>query len=65
MSDMWGSVLIFISYLLIGAIMMKMIVMLNNLHGEINSRLNELLETTRALARAEGFKAGRKSRDDD
>lgn len=31
---------------------------LRELHRTMNSRLDELLSTTRSLARAEGFKAG-------
>lgn len=31
---------------------------LRELHRTMNSRLDELLNTTRSLARAEGFKAG-------
>lgn len=34
---------------------------LTELHLSMNSRLDELLTTTRALARAEGFKAGQEN----
>jgi hypothetical protein len=34
---------------------------LNDLHLSLNSRLDALLSTTSALARAEGYRAGRES----
>lgn len=37
-------------------------IQLRQLHVTMNSRLDELLRTTNALARAEGFKAGQEDR---
>lgn len=51
----------FVGIILILSVSMAyyIIARLRELHASMNSRLDELLVATRALARAEGFKAGR------
>jgi hypothetical protein len=50
--------------IIVVAAYMYVVMQLRELHLSTNSRLDELLETTKSLARAEGFRAGQEDKED-
>jgi hypothetical protein len=55
----WGALVGIV--VILTALVLVIMYQLRGLHLTMNSRLDELLQSTKSLARAEGFKAGQKN----